>query len=89
MCVRICIEGRVQDVFFRKFTKLKAVELGIKGIVRNLPNGDVEVFAVATRNQLEQFTTWCHEGSPLSSVKKVTVQDIPKSEEYTGFEIRH
>jgi len=89
VCVRICIEGRVQGVFFRKFTKIKADELGIVGFVRNAVNGDVEVFAVASKNLMDQFLAWCHEGSPLSSIKKVTVKDIPKSEEYTRFEIRH
>jgi len=40
--VRIYVSGRVQGVFYRSNTRKKALELGLKGWVRNLPDGRVE-----------------------------------------------
>ncbi len=43
--VHMIIKGRVQGVWFRESTRREAVSLGIKGWVRNLPDGTVEVLA--------------------------------------------
>jgi acylphosphatase len=43
--VRIIVEGRVQGVSFRYYTEGKAKELQLKGTVRNLSNGSVEIVA--------------------------------------------
>ena len=43
--IHLVIHGKVQGVFFRKHALEKANDLGLKGIVRNLPNGNVEIFA--------------------------------------------
>ncbi|RLF60052.1 MAG: acylphosphatase, partial [Thermoplasmata archaeon] len=40
--VHVYISGKVQGVFFREYTRRKAKNLGIKGWVRNLPDGRVE-----------------------------------------------
>ncbi len=53
---RILIKGSVQGVNYRYRTVENARKLGIKGIVRNLPDGDVEIFCEAkTRQDLDQF----------------------------------
>ncbi|WP_372906564.1 acylphosphatase, partial [Rhodohalobacter sp.] len=39
--MKLKISGRVQGVGFRHFTRTNAGDLGIKGWVRNLDNGDV------------------------------------------------
>lgn len=43
----LIIKGVVQGVYFRKTTKHHADQLGLKGYVKNLPNGDVEVCITA------------------------------------------
>lgn len=45
MVVHLIFYGRVQGVGFRKFVKTKAQQLGVKGYVKNLPDGTVEVVA--------------------------------------------
>lgn len=80
--INITISGRVQGVWFRKYTERKANELGIKGFVRNETNGNVYVEAEAERAVLDKFIAWCHVGSPLSSVKEVKWEEG----EMKGFE---
>jgi acylphosphatase len=85
--VHIKVHGIVQGVFFRKFTKLKATELGIKGWVRNAPDGTVEIEAEADSETLVTFMNWCHHGPERAVVNKVDVVDS-SFKNFTSFEIR-
>jgi acylphosphatase len=44
------VHGRVQGVGFRWWTRVRALELGLVGTARNLPDGRVEVVAEGTRD---------------------------------------
>ncbi|CAJ1027532.1 Acylphosphatase, putative [Leishmania shawi] len=72
---RILVSGRVQGVFYRKYTALKAAELGVTGFVRNLPDGRVEILAEGTKTQVGALEAWCHRGSPKAQVTAVDVED--------------
>lgn len=72
---RIFVSGRVQGVFYRKYTALKATELGVTGFVRNLPDGRVEILAEGTKEQISALETWCYRGSPKSQVTAVDVEN--------------
>lgn len=64
----------------------------IKGYVKNLKNGDVEVVADLYEDQLEEFLMVLKNGSPISNVKDVTYTTISIDEDdllYDGFEIRY
>ncbi|HEY8402960.1 MAG TPA: acylphosphatase [Cytophagaceae bacterium] len=80
------ISGKVQGVFFRAYTQQKALELGIKGYVKNEDDGSVLIEAEADPDILSKFTSWCHEGSPFAKVEKV---EIHKGElkNFEGFSI--
>lgn len=84
--LNITISGRVQGVWFRKYTHDKAIKLGIRGFVRNQPNGDVYAEAEADQETLDKFIAWCHSGSPLASVKEVVWQE-DELKNFIGFEI--
>jgi acylphosphatase len=71
----ITVTGNVQGVFFRKYTIEKAQELGLKGTVRNMPDGSVFIEAEGEENALAQFAGWCYEGSPYSKVEEVVVKE--------------
>ena len=52
------VSGKVQGVFFRKYTKAKAVELGLAGWCRNTPCGTVEgEFEYEVQENHEQSST--------------------------------
>jgi acylphosphatase len=84
--INITIKGRVQGVWFRKYTESKAKSLGITGFVKNLPDGSVFAEAEAERPVLDEFIAWCHVGSPLASVKEV-VWENAETKGFTSFVI--
>lgn len=86
--INITISGRVQGVWFRKYTESKANELGIKGFVRNEPNKNVYVEAEAEQGILDKFIAWCHVGSPLSSVKEVKWEE-GEARNFEDFNIKY
>ena len=85
--VHIKVHGIVQGVFFRKFTQLKATELGITGVVRNAEDGTVEIEAEAPAETLDAFINWCRRGPERAVVNKVDVTES-SLKKFTSFEIR-
>ena len=86
--VKILISGRVQGVYFRRFTKNKAQDLGVKGSVKNMEDGLVEIIAQADADILEPFIQWCHKGPITARVDQVELIEIQMAEDgFTSFEI--
>ena len=67
----VFISGRVQGVWFRSYTQAEAKKLGVKGWVRNLPDGRVEAVFEGEDEAIDKMIAWCHKGSPYSEVTKV------------------
>lgn len=78
--VKIQISGRVQGVYFRRFTQNKARDLGVKGSVKNLEDGRVEILAQAEAEILESFIRWCHKGPITARVDEVELVEMPTYE---------
>lgn len=75
--VSIIISGKVQGVFFRQNTKEKAISLGITGMVKNLPGGNVYIIASGSTAQLKALVDWCRQGPPRANVVSVKVKRFP------------
>jgi acylphosphatase len=71
----IRVSGRVQGVGFRHYTKLKARELGVRGHVRNLPDGSVEVWAEGASPAVAALIEWLAHGPPAADVEATHVRD--------------
>ena len=82
------IYGKVQGVFFRKYTKQKAEELNIKGFVKNEKDGTVYFEAEGANEKLEKFIQWCHQGSPGADVSKVDTEESDVKN-YPDFKIKY
>lgn len=72
----ILVEGRVQGVGFRQFTLRSAQNLQLKGWVRNLLDGRVEIKVTGGSDKLDEFFELVNKGPAFSKVKEVKKTEI-------------
>jgi len=65
------ISGIVQGVGFRYFAYQEAIDLQLQGYVKNLVNGNVEVYAEGSRDKLKRFIEILNQGPRFGTVDKV------------------
>lgn len=82
------VSGRVQGVFFRYETKSLADELGVKGWVRNLPDGRVEAVFEGEETLVRRMIDFCRKGPPGARVTGVEIEWEEYKGEFKGFAIR-
>ena len=80
------VKGRVQGVGFRFFVEAEARRLRLRGYVRNLYDGRVEVYAIAKESVLAQLRERLEMGPPASRVEQVEEQ-AAALQDYTEFVI--
>lgn len=84
---RYVVHGRVQGVGFRWFVRKAAMSLGVRGAVRNLRDGTVEIIAAGTPDALAALERSLRTGPSGARVTDVVVGPATPPEE-PGFEIR-
>ncbi len=72
--VHLIISGKVQGVFYRHKTKKVGNKLGLTGFVRNLSNGNVEVVAEGTEENLKKLIAFCRTGPRWANVEHVEIK---------------
>ncbi|XP_054153531.1 acylphosphatase-2-like isoform X2 [Oppia nitens] len=85
------VYGRVQGVFFRKFTRQKARELGVVGWVQNHRDGTVIGTVQGLTPIVHQMKQWLlSEGSPYGSIDRcVFTNEMAITDmEFKTFDIR-
>lgn len=85
---RLRIRGRVQGVYYRASTREEALRLGVRGWVRNLADGGVEVLCEGPRAGVDALCAWCGRGPAGARVDVVEVAWEAGGEALVGFEIR-
>ncbi|MCD6550912.1 acylphosphatase [Thermotoga sp.] len=86
--LKIRVEGIVQGVGFRYFTRRIARTFGIKGYVMNMDDGSVFIHAEGEERKLRQFLNEVSKGPPAAVVTNVSVEEtVPKG--YGDFTIRY
>jgi len=83
------ISGIVQGVFFRSNTKRLADNLGVKGWVRNLSDGRVEVVAEGEKDRIDSFIEFLKKGPSTARVDNVEIETKDYKGEFQGFSIRY
>jgi acylphosphatase len=81
--IRLYIDGTVQGVFFRAFIKENAERFNVKGFVRNLETGKIEVFLEGDSDAVNKMIELCKKGPKHSQIKKVE----EKPERFQGFKV--
>ncbi len=80
MVVHFLIRGRVQGVGFRWFVHREASELELRGWVRNTEDGDVEVVASGTPEDLAELRSSLRRGPRGSRVDNVIEHRLDEKE---------
>jgi len=87
--MRMVLEGRVQGVGFRAWTRRQARQLGVRGWVRNRKDGAVELHAAGPPDALKELKDRMGRGPRLARVDRVSEEGSGQKLPPSGFEIRY
>ena len=84
---KILIKGLVQGVGYRYYAQQAASSLGLKGFVRNLWDGDVEVVVEGDKTVIEELIDNLKIGPSSGRVTNVYIDWDTCTEKYKSFNI--
>lgn len=84
--VRIYIDGAVQGVFFRNFVKEEAEKRDLRGFVRNLEDGRVEIFLEGDNVQVDEMTEVCRKGPKHAQIRTLEIKP-EKFQDFKQFKV--
>lgn len=87
LTLHLLLSGRVQGVYFRKFTREQADAFGVLGYVRNLPNGRVEAVLSGEAECVRRMEQELKVGPPNASVTEVASAEV-SFHPFDRFEVR-
>ena len=87
--IHIFVTGRVQGVFFRQSTRVMAIKNNVKGWVRNLDDGRVEIVAEGEIQDIDNLAHWCKTGPANSRVDEFELSEENVTDEFETFEVRY
>lgn len=83
----VFFEGRVQGVGFRYTTEKLALEIGLTGWVKNMPDGRVEVLCEGSRAQVEALIQGLKSGPLGAYIRKVACDWQKPTGEFSDFSV--
>ena len=85
---RVLVTGHVQGVFFRQSTTEVATAAGLKGWVRNLPDGRVEAWLQGQQAAVARVVDWIRAGGPPAArVEHVQATAVTPDTTMAGFAV--
>lgn len=88
-CRRWIVRGRVQGVGFRGYVRRAASYIGVRGTVKNLTDGGVEVVALGNERELKELHAALERGPALARVTSVTGGPGSLALEHEGFRVEY
>ena len=82
------ITGTVQGIFFRAFIKENAERNNVKGFVRNLEDGRIEVFIEGDANDVNKMIELCKKGPKHAQIRNVEEKE-ERFQDMKGFKVLH
>jgi acylphosphatase len=86
--VRLYISGIVQGIFFRDFIKENAERYNVKGFVRNLDDGRVEIFLEGNGDDVNKMIEVCKTGPKHSQIKNIEEKE-ERFQDFKNFKALH
>lgn len=87
IAAQILVKGRVQGVGFRWFAMREAERLGISGYVKNLVNGQVEIYVEGEREIVQHFKQIMNRGPGFGRVDELDFIEMPFQDKYRNFSV--
>ena len=81
------MQGTVQGIFFRQFVKEHCDDLKLRGFVRNLETGEVEVIAEGEADGLKRLAGFLKSGPEHSQIRNVVLEERKWSGDFSEFKI--
>lgn len=85
----VLVSGRVQGVYYRSYALDEARDLGLRGWIRNRPDGRVEAVFEGGEAAMEEMIEWCRKGPPSARVEKVEVAWETPTGEFIDFNVTY
>ena len=85
--VHIFLYGRVQGVAFRYYAKIMADKFIVKGWIKNLPNGEVEIMIEGNKERVTRMIEWCKKGPSMAFVEDINIDWLPYTGQFNRFSI--
>jgi acylphosphatase len=86
LALRGVLSGRVQGVGFRYFVYRRALEADVKGWVKNIFNGDVEIHLEGSRERVYNLRNVVERGPAMANVIECRWKEVPV-QGFQNFEI--
>ena len=84
--LKLFVSGIVQGVFFRKSIENEAKKLELKGFVRNLDDGRVEIVVEGKDENVNEMVKICKQGPSHSEIKDVVTEEI-RNQSFKEFKV--
>ncbi|MFH1503684.1 MAG: acylphosphatase [Candidatus Diapherotrites archaeon] len=86
--VRMYITGTVQGIFFRAFVKENAEKYNVKGFVRNLEDGRIEIFLEGNSEDVNKLIELCKKGPKHVLIRNIELK-AEKFQDLKNFKVLH
>jgi len=89
ICITAHIQGDVQGVGFRYYTQIEARKRSLRGWVRNLSDGSVEICMHGKTAQIKNMQHWLAHGPRDAVVESITFSTASLPDSQQGFCVLH
>jgi acylphosphatase len=85
--VKLLIRGKVQGVGYRRWFEKEAIQLELKGYVKNLATGEVEAVVVGDEQAILSLIRHCYVGPLRAEVTNIEQYKTNHDLDFTQFEM--
>jgi acylphosphatase len=83
---RLFIKGSVQSMFFEQLIKQNAEKTGVKGYLRKLEDGRIEIFIEGDNEKVDEMAAICRKGTPHTQIRNIEEKN-EKFQDFKDFKI--